>query len=54
MAADLGLDPEVILFVDDSERNAANALAAGMQTILYVDHNGLMQALKNRQIISLA
>lgn len=47
VAADLGLQPSVILFVDDSAMNTANAVAAGMQAIVYVDQASFIEALKD-------
>ena len=46
VAADLGLDPSAILFIDDSRNNVASAMAAGMQAILYVDRVSFIEALK--------
>jgi len=34
-AADIGLPPEEILFIDDSQRNVDGALAAGWKAVLY-------------------
>ena len=45
VAADLGLAPAAILFVDDSGANVARAMAAGMQAIQYVDRESFMDAL---------
>lgn len=45
VAADLGLQPSAILFIDDSERNVATAKQAGMQAIQYVDRETLRQDL---------
>ena len=50
VAADLGLKPSAILFIDDSERNVATAEEAGMQAIQYVDRETLMQELKDHGI----
>jgi putative hydrolase of the HAD superfamily len=46
VAADLGLPPASILFVDDSAGNVARAAAAGMQTIQYVDRETFLKALE--------
>jgi putative hydrolase of the HAD superfamily len=46
LAADLGLPPAAILFVDDNSGNVARARAAGMQAILYTDEPGFRQALQ--------
>ncbi len=46
VAADLGLTPAAILFVDDSAKHVATAVAAGMQAIQYVDRESFMEALK--------
>ncbi|MCG6937383.1 MAG: HAD family phosphatase [Gammaproteobacteria bacterium] len=45
VAADLGLEPAAVLFIDDSKMNIANAESAGMQAIQYVDRETLMQEL---------
>lgn len=50
VAADLGLKPSAILFIDDSERNVATAMEAGMQAIQYVDRETLMQEFKDKGI----
>jgi putative hydrolase of the HAD superfamily len=47
VAADLGLDPSAVLFIDDSKKNVATAMAAGMQAIQYLDRNSFMKELKN-------
>jgi len=46
VAADLGLDPSAILFIDDSKKNVASAMATGMQAIQYVDQESFIEALK--------
>jgi putative hydrolase of the HAD superfamily len=46
IAADLGLDPSAILFVDDKKKNAAMAIATGMQAIHYVDRDSFIKTLK--------
>jgi len=46
VAADLGLPPASILFIDDSAGNVARAAAAGMQTIQYVDRETFLKALE--------
>jgi putative hydrolase of the HAD superfamily len=45
VAADLGLSPAAILFVDDNGDNVARARASGMQAIQYVDRKSFLQAL---------
>ena len=45
VAADLGLAPAEILFVDDSDKHVATAKAAGMQAIQYVERESFMEAL---------
>jgi putative hydrolase of the HAD superfamily len=47
VAAYLGLDPSALLFIDDSKRNVATAIAAGMQAIQYIDRNSFMKELKD-------
>lgn len=47
VATDFGLQPSAILFVDDNEMNAANALASRMQAILYVDHQSFIKSLND-------
>ncbi len=46
VAADLGLPPASILFVDDNRDNVARATAAGMQALRYVERERFMQALE--------
>ncbi|MGD8934452.1 MAG: HAD-IA family hydrolase, partial [Gammaproteobacteria bacterium] len=53
VAADLGLPPAKILFIDDSERNVATAESIGMQAIQYVDRHNLIKALAERLNIEL-
>ncbi len=48
MAADLGIAPAAILFVDDNADNVARARASGMQTIHYVDREGFLNLLEAR------
>jgi putative hydrolase of the HAD superfamily len=47
VAADLGLDPSAVLFIDDSKNNVATAIAAGMQAIQYIDRESLLKVLKH-------
>lgn len=47
VAADLGLHPSAILFIDDSKKNVATAVATGMQAIQYIDRESFMEALKD-------
>ena len=46
VAADLGLHPSAILFIDDSKKNVATAAATGMQAIQYIDHESFIEALE--------
>jgi putative hydrolase of the HAD superfamily len=46
VAAELGLPPSAIVFVDDNSGNVARAIAAGMQAILYTDEPSFRQALQ--------
>jgi len=46
VAADLGLHPSAILFVDDSAKNVATAEKAGMLAIQYVDQETFIKALQ--------
>ena len=46
-AAEIGLPPEEILFVDDSQKNVDGALAAGWQAVLYVQGTDLGACLAN-------
>jgi putative hydrolase of the HAD superfamily len=49
LAADgLRMPPQAILFIDDRSDNIAGALAAGMQTVLYVDQASFEQELEHR------
>jgi len=48
VAADLGLAPAAILFIDDNPGNVARAEAMGLKTILYRDRPGFTQALTAR------
>ena len=48
VAADLGIAPAAILFVDDNADNVARARASGMQTIHYVDREGFLNLLEAR------
>lgn len=48
VAADLGLPPAAILFVDDNPGNVARAQTMGLQTILYRDRAGLLRELETR------
>ncbi|MGD8803059.1 MAG: HAD family phosphatase [Gammaproteobacteria bacterium] len=48
VAADLGLSPAKILFIDDSERNVATAKSTGMQAIQYVDRQSFIKKLAER------
>ena len=50
VAADLGLEPSAILFIDDSKSNVDRAESVGMRTIQYVDRETLMQELKDKEI----
>ncbi len=45
IAADLGLAPAAIVFVDDSEANVDNARAAGMLAILYSGRDTFLKSL---------
>ena len=44
----LGVAPEHILFIDDKEENTAAAIAAGMQAIVYLDHDSFVQEMHQR------
>ena len=46
-AAEIGLPPEEILFVDDSQKNVDGAVAAGWQAVLYVQGTDLGACLAN-------
>ena len=46
-AAEIGLPPEEILFIDDSQRNVDGALAAGWQAALYIQGTDLGTLLKS-------
>jgi putative hydrolase of the HAD superfamily len=46
VAADLGLPPSTILFIDDSNRNVENARVVGMHAIRYVRRQEFIEALK--------
>ena len=48
MAADLGLSPGAILFIDDNPGNVARAQAMGLQAILYRDRTGFLRELETR------
>jgi len=48
VAADLGLPPAAILFVDDSEINVTRAESVGMQAIQYQDRLSFIETLKTR------
>ena len=45
-AAEIGLPPEEILFIDDSQTNVDGALAAGWQAGLYVQGTDLGACVK--------
>jgi putative hydrolase of the HAD superfamily len=47
VAADLGLDPSAVLFIDDSKKNVATAISAGMQAIQYTDRESFLKVLKH-------
>ncbi len=44
----LGVKPEGILFIDDKEENTAAAIAAGMQAIIYSDHDSFVREMNAR------
>jgi len=46
VAADLGLPPSMILFVDDDAGNVQRAQAAGLLAIHYVDRQGFIDAMQ--------
>ena len=46
-AAEIGFPPEEILFVDDSQKNVDGALAAGWQSVLYVQGTDLGACIAN-------
>ena len=46
-AAEIGLPPEEILFVDDSQKNVDGALAAGWRAVLYVQGTDLGACVAN-------
>jgi putative hydrolase of the HAD superfamily len=48
VAADLGLEPAEILFIDDNPGNVARAESMGLQAIRYRDREGFLQALEAR------
>jgi putative hydrolase of the HAD superfamily len=48
VAADLGLSPGAILFIDDNPGNVARAQAMGLQAILYRDRTGFLRELETR------
>ena len=48
VAADLGLPPSAILFVDDSEKNVATAKSVGMHAIQYLEKKSFIKTLKSR------
>lgn len=45
-AAEIGLPPSEILFVDDSQKNVDGALAAGWQAVLYTQGTDLGECIK--------
>jgi len=47
-AEGLGCPPEQVLFIDDREENIAGAQAAGMQAIIYRDHESFLREMKDR------
>jgi putative hydrolase of the HAD superfamily len=46
-AAEIGVPPEEILFVDDSQKNVDGAIAAGWQSVLYVQGTDLGACIAN-------
>ena len=46
-AAEIGFPPEEILFVDDSQKNVDGAIAAGWQSVLYVQGTDLDACIAN-------
>ena len=44
----LGVRAENILFIDDKEENTAAAIVAGMQAIVYLDHDSFVQEMNER------
>ncbi len=52
-AADLGVDPAHILFIDDREENISAARDAGMQAIRYTNHTAFEHAMQAAQLDSL-
>jgi len=51
VAADLGLPPSMILFVDDDAGNVERARSAGFQAVHFVDRRGFFEAMINLEII---
>jgi len=51
VAADLGLSPSMILFVDDDAGNVERARSAGFQAVHFVDQQGFINDLKEKAII---
>ncbi len=47
VAADLGLDPSAVLFIDDSRANVDTALSAGMRAVLYTDRESFSRKIYN-------
>ena len=43
VAADLGLAPAAILFIDDSDANVAMAHSAGMQALQYTERDSFLR-----------
>jgi len=46
VAADLGLPPSAILFIDDNATNVERGTAVAMQAVQYVDPESYMKALQ--------
>ena len=44
----LGVPAETILFIDDKQENTEAAIAAGMQAIVYSDHDSFVQEMNTR------
>jgi putative hydrolase of the HAD superfamily len=51
VAADLGLAPSAVLFIDDSKANVDRAESVGMRAIHYIERETLMQELKEKGVI---
>ena len=47
VAADLGLAPSAIVFIDDIRANVSRAATAGMQAVQYIDRESFLKTLNN-------